>query len=107
MEQQVKKDIYEIQMDAIRVKGERDGKAYDFLSFEGYDKKGKKCRFKFTKDCAENYDIPEEEGTYIFKINKKDINKDKQSRYSIYWVRAIESVQDFEGTFDNDEDLPF
>lgn len=101
---QSKEVIYELQVEAKRIKGERDGKKYDFLSFETFDKNGKKSRIKFTKACE---NIPEEEGTYLIKVKMKDINRDKMSKYLIYWIKAMVSCEDYEQSFDNDEPLPF
>lgn len=96
--------IYDITMEVARIKGEKDGKKYDFLAYSGYDKHGKKCKFKFTKDCQGQ---PVNEGIYVCKIDKTMINKDKSSRYNDYWVRKVESYTDYDGFKGNDEDLPF
>ena len=95
---------YKIRVEAKRIKGERDGKKYDFLSFEGFDKNGRKCRFKFTKDCN---DVPEEEGEYIMTVDRAYINKDKQSRFNNYWVKEVISFEEYDGFTPNEDDLPF
>ena len=110
MADNMKKEInkeheYTIQMEAKRVKGEKsNGEKYNFLAFEGFDKKGNKCTFKFTDKCKIK---PEEEGDYIVKVKLKDINKDKLSRYNIYWIRESISVEEYDGNYENDEELPF
>lgn len=98
-------DNYKIQCDVHRIKGEKDGKSYDFLTYTAYDKQGKKCKLKLTKDCA-NY--PKKEGCYYLNIAKADIRRDKQVKYREYWVRNIVSYDEFDGFDDsNEEDLPF
>lgn len=102
----VKKEQYELIMEAKRIQGSKNGEEYDFLSFEGFEKTGKKCRFIFTKQCN---NVPEKVGTYKVIVDRKDINKDKQNRYSRYYIKSIISCEVFDGTFDNsdDEPLPF
>ena len=97
---------YEIIIHAKRIKGENAaGKKYDFLSFEGYDKDGHKCSFKFTKDVKNK---PDEAGEYVIVVLKTQINRDKRVRYNEYWIRAVESIKPYVPQFsDNVEDLPF
>ena len=106
MENKVKKEenTYELIMEAKRIQGEKNGEEYDFLSFEGFEKTGRKCHFIFTRDC--NKPI-KEVGTYKVVVNKKDINKDNQNRYSRYYIKAVKSVEKFNNEYDNDEELPF
>lgn len=98
---------YEILMEVKRIKGEKNGKKYDFLTYEGYDKTGKKCRFIFTRDCKEGVDYPDSEGEFIVYVDKKDINRDKSSKYARYYIKATKNYEVFSGSYDNDEDLPF
>lgn len=98
------KNQYEIIIEAKRIQGEKDGRKYDFLSYEGYEKTGKKARFIFTKECK---NVPDKVGQYKLIVDKKDINKDTQNRYSRYYIKNFVSCELFDGSFDNDEDLPF
>ena len=97
---------YELVIHAKRIKGESaDGRKYDFLSYEGYDKEGHKCKFKFTKDVK---NLPSEAGEYVFVILKTKINRDKKVRFNEYWIRQVESIAPYAPHFeDNVEDLPF
>lgn len=97
---------YEIIIRARRIKGESaNGKKYDFLSFEGYDTNGQKCKFKFT-NAVKN--LPVEAGEYTFIIPKAAINKDKKVRWNEYWVREVQSCDPYVPHFDdNVEELPF
>ena len=104
MKETVKKEQYEIVIEAKRIQGEKDGRKYDFLSFEGFEKNGRKCRFIFTKECK---NIPEEVGQYKIVVEKKNINKDKQNRYARYYIKELVSCEKFESSYDNDDDLDF
>lgn len=96
---------YNIVISARRIKGtKQNGEDYDFLTFKGYEKSGKKCDFLFTKDCN---DVPEEEGEYIIVVNKRYINKDKLSRYNRYWIKQLVSCDVYDGYYENEEDLDF
>ena len=95
---------YELIMESKRIQGEKDGRKYDFLTFEGFEKSGKKCRFIFTKECGE---VIKEVGTFKVVVDKKDINKDKQNRYSRYYIKKVISVEKFDNSYDNDDDLDF
>lgn len=107
MENQINEaTIYEIVMHAKRVKGEKNGRKYDFTTYEGKDTKGHKCQFKFVKELKN--DVPDEAGEYLFKIDKRYINRDKRTQFNEYWVRQIVSVEPYVPHFDdNTEDLPF
>lgn len=74
---------------AERIKGEKDGKKYDFIAYKGSTKKGLKCRYKFTKDVT---NPPTEAGIYCIKVHKCNINRDKRFTYPIYWIREIEEI---------------
>ena len=64
--------FYEVRITAKRyIDKERD---LDFMSFTGFNKKGKKFTMKFTQDCE---NIPEKEGEYMLFIPKGKINQDK------------------------------
>ena len=95
---------YKIQCDVVRVKGEKEGKKYDFLSYTAYDKKGRKSRLKFTKTAR---NIPDKEGIYVLEIEPKDINRDKTTKYNEYWVRNVVSYSVYDGFTQDDEELPF
>lgn len=100
-----KKQEYELIIEAKRIQGKKEnGEEYDFLTFEGYEKSGRKCRFIFTKDCNEQI---EEVGTYKVIVDKKNINKDKQNRFSRYFIKAVKSIEVFNNSYDNDDDLDF
>lgn len=100
--------VYEIVMHAKRIKGEKDGRKYDFMSYEATDTKGQKAKFKFVKELAESGILPKEAGEYLFKIDKRYINRDKKTRFNEYWVREVVSVEPYVPHFDdNVEDLPF
>ena len=94
--------LYEIVMEVKRITGEKDGKKYDFLAYSGYDNHNRKCKFKFTKACKGQ---PDEEGLFTVMIDSKMINKDKQSRFNDYWIKAVESFKKYDGF--NKEELPF
>lgn len=108
-EQVANNTVYEIVMHARRIKGENEqGKKYDFLAYEATDTNGCKAKFKFTKDVAQSGILPKEQGEYLFKIDKRFINKDHKTRFNEYWVRAVASVEPYVPSFaDNTEDLPF
>ena len=102
-----KEEVYKIQCDVTRKIGENDNGKYDFLVYDAWDKKGKKCALKFTRDCEGK---PNKPGCYFLNILKKDIRQDKQSRHREYWVRAVQSYEEYDGftnNGDNEEDLPF
>lgn len=101
------KTTYEILMEVKRIKGTKNGKDYDFLSYEGFDKTGKKSRFIFTKKCEVGTDYPDSEGEYIVTVDKKKISRDNQSKYPRYYINEVISYEVFEGSYDNDEELPF
>ena len=68
--------IYEVRVTAKRyIDKERK---LDFMSFTGFNKKGKKFTLKFTKDCE---NVPETEGEFILFIDKTKINQDKSVKY--------------------------
>lgn len=105
MADEKKENTYNLFIHVSRIKGEKDGKKYDFLAYSGADTRGKKCKFKFTKD-AENY--PKEEGYFCLNVNKANINRDKQSIYNEYWIRGVcNSFEIYDGFKPNSEDLPF
>lgn len=107
-QEQVANTVYEIVMHAKRIKGEKDGRKYDFLSYEGADKDGHKCKFKFTKEAVAQGVLPKEAGEYLFKIDKRYINKDHKTRFNEYWIKTILSVEEYVPRFtENTEDLPF
>ena len=95
---------YNIQVDVKRVKGEKDGKKYDFLSYTAYDKRGKKSKLKFTKDAK---NVPQDEGSYTLTIEKSKINRDKSTKYNEYWVKDVVKFEIYDGFNTKDEDLPF
>ena len=95
---------YEIQVSVKRIQGEKNGKEYNFLAYEGYTKNGDKCRFKFTNECN---NVPQETGNFILTVDKKDINRDKGNRYNVFWIKNVIKCEKFDNVYDNDEDLPF
>lgn len=102
-----KEKEYRIQCDVIRKVGENDNGKYDFLTYQAWDTHGKRCTLKFTKDCEGQ---PKKAGCYFITILKKDIKQDKSSRFRQYWVRAVQSFEEYDGfssNADNEEDLPF
>lgn len=74
---------------AERVKGEKDGKKYDFISYKGSTKKGIKCRYKFPKSVL---NAPSEPGIYCITVHKSNINRDKRYTYPVYWIKEIGEV---------------
>ena len=104
----VANEQYQLTVEAVRIKGiTDDGKLYDFIAFHTFDKYGKKSKIKFTKAVDKKL-IPDSPGTYIVTVNKKDINRDKNNKYPVYWIKAITAITEYEGTSkDNEEDLPF
>lgn len=100
-------ESYKIQCDVERKVGENDNGKYDFLTYTAWDTRGKRSTLKFTKACEGQ---PKKPGCYFLTINKKDITQDKSSRFRQYWVRAVESFEEYDGfsnRTDNEEDLPF
>lgn len=96
---------YKIQCDVIRIKGtSQDGDDYDFLTYTGWDKNGRKCKLKFTKACEGQ---PKKEGCYVLEIDEKDINRDKQVRFNEYWVKEVKSYTEYDGFKTDPEELPF
>lgn len=95
---------YLIECEVTRVKGEKESKKYDFLSYTAYDKKGRKAKLKFTKDAE---GMPKEEGLFILEIDPKQINRDNGTRYNEYWVRGVVSFKHYDGFTQHDEELPF
>lgn len=95
--------VYSVTMEVKRIKGEKNGKKYDFLDYKGYTNKGKKCRFKFTRNCK---NVPDSEGIYIVTVNKGDMNQDKSCKFLEFWVKNIVTCKTFDGV-ENSEDLPF
>ncbi len=98
-------EFYTIAIQVKRITGEKDGRKYDFLAYSGADNRGKKCKFKFTKD-ASNY--PKEEGYFSLSVLKKNINRDKSSMFNEYWIRGeCVGFDIYDGFKENVEDLPF
>lgn len=96
--------IYKIQVDVKRIKGEKEGKKYDFLTYTAYDKRGKKSKLKFTK-TAQN--VPADEGCFTLTILTTNINRDKSTKYNEYWVKNVESYEIYDGFTATEDDLPF
>lgn len=94
--------FYEVRVTAKRfIDKERK---LDFMSFTGFNKKGKKFTMKFTQDCE---NIPEKEGEYILVIPKGKINQDKSVKYLTYWVKEVKDYALYDGFKENTEDLDF
>jgi uncharacterized protein YxeA len=97
-------NVYLIQCDVTRIKGEKDGKKYDFFSYTAYDKRGKKSKIKFTKDAK---NVPQEEGCYTLYIEKTQINRDKTTKYNEYWFKDVIKYEIYDGFTQDEEELPF
>lgn len=98
---------YEIIIDGERKQGKTsDGRPYDFIAWNGWDKTNKRASFRFTQKCE---NVPKDPGSYRFIIKKRDINLDRQRRYKTYWINTIAFVQpySYENSREVDEDLPF
>ena len=96
---------YEIVIRAKRIKGEKDGRKYDFLAYEAYDNDGRKCKIRFTKDVK---NLPTDAGEYTFVIPKNKMNRDKSIKWREYWVQEVLSCTAYEPKFDGTvEELPF
>ena len=99
--------LYTIDIEAKRIKGVTgDGRKYDFIAYEGLNRRGELVKFKFRKELADQ--IPNREGDFVLVVDKRYIARDKKSKYEVYWVRKIESFEEkvFEEV-ENTEDLPF
>ena len=66
---------YKLEIEAKRIKGEKNGKKYDFLAYTGFTKEGTKCKFKFTKDCKLR---PESEGLFVCTCDSDKFGKTKR-----------------------------
>ena len=91
----VMKDMENDNMAILNVVGsdvsyEVDGEKRSFVSFTTVDKKGRKCRLKFTKECE---NVPKKAGKYKMIIDKNNMNIDKNSIYYTVWVEQIETVE--------------
>lgn len=95
---------YKLEIEAKRIKGEKDGKKYDFLSYSGFENGGKRCKFKFTKQCKNK---PEEEGLYTVVVDSDKIWQDKQSKFKEYFISETKSCELFVFTPSENDDLPF
>lgn len=107
MAEETKAVVYDIVIHAKRMKGtsSKSGKAYNFLTFEGFDVHQHKCQFKFKSDCN---DVPRDEGDYLIRVDKRFINRDKRTRFNEYWIAQLVSVEPYVPQFaENTEDLPF
>lgn len=84
----------------------KTNKKYDFLTYEGFDTNNRKVTFKLTKAVT---NAPKTEGVYVWMVKPENISKDKSSRFNQYWIRGIESVEDYKGPEPKDDyaDLPF
>lgn len=103
---EVKKDDYKIVVEVRRIAGTRkDGTKYDFVVYEGYDKKGKKCEFRLTKECKGQ---PVKPGSYVLTIEHDKLSKDKSRRFNTFWIRDVKGYEVYDGIkTDDDDDLPF
>lgn len=85
---QVKKITVKVE----RIKGEKDGKKYDFLSFTSNNKKGERCRIKFPRTCT---NIPNKEGVYVLSVLATEIKRDSRFVRPTYWVEKVEEYTDY------------
>lgn len=95
---------YKLEIEAKRIKGEKDGRKYDFLAYSGFTNDGKKCKFKFTKDCKLK---PEEEGLFICTVDSDKIWQNKQTKFREYFISELKSCEVFVYTTPENDDLPF
>ena len=106
---EVKKiEVKKLIVNARRLIGvsKKTNKKYDFLTYEGFDTNNRKVTFKLTKAVT---NAPKTEGAYVWRVKPENISKDNTSRFNQYWIRGIESVEDYKGPESKDEyeDLPF
>lgn len=99
--------VYTLDVEVQQIKGVTDdGRKYDFLAFETYDKRGQRVKLKFRKELKDQ--LPTYPGNYVLKVDKRYIARDKKSKYPVYWVRQIISFEPLVfDDVDNTEDLPF
>lgn len=95
---------YTLEIEAKRIKGEKNGRKYDFLAYNGITKDGKICKFKFTKDCELK---PEAEGVYTCVCDSDKIWKDKKTKYNEFFIKELKSCKVFEYEAPENDDLPF
>ena len=95
---------YKLEIEVKRIKGEKNGKKYDFLGYTGYTTDGRKAKFKFTKDCKNK---PEAEGLYICLVDSDKIWKDKQTKFNEFFIKELKSCEVFEFNAPENDDLPF
>lgn len=95
---------YTLEIECKNIKGEKNGKKYDFLAYSGFTVDGKKCKYKFTKACKLK---PEEIGIYKCTVDSDKIWKDKQSKFNEYWIAELKTCEVFEFTPKENDDLPF
>lgn len=72
---------------AKNVKGEKDGKKYDFYAYHTYNKDAKKVTVKFTKMVK---NAPTER-CYV-RVQNTEWNLDKTSRFPTIWIKEIEET---------------
>lgn len=101
-------DLKKLIVNVRRLTGvsKKTNKKYDFLTYEGYDTHNKKVTFKVIQAVK---NAPTIEGTYVWMVKPENISRDKSSRFNQYWIRGIESVEDYKGPEPKDDyaDLPF
>lgn len=95
---------YKLEIEAKRIQGEKDGRKYNFLAYSGYESGGKKCKFKFTKDCKLK---PEAEGLFICEVDSDKIWQNKQTKFREYFISELKSCEVFVYTPSENDELPF
>lgn len=84
--------IKQIVVEVIRKTGQNDNGKYDLLSYHGFDNKGKKVQFKFTRAVTNR---PSEQGKFVIEVESTNMNKDETTRFNEYWIKKIESVKPY------------
>lgn len=95
---------YNLEIECKNIKGEKNGKKYDFLAYSGVTKDGKICKYKFTKACKLK---PEEVGLYKCTVDSDKIWQDKQTKFREFWISELKTCEVFEFEQPENDDLPF
>lgn len=104
--EEIMPDCYEIRVNVTRWR-RKDGSGI-FYAYDGYDKNGKKVKFKFRNECKDK--APQSEGEFILYVPKGYLAKDNSTMYNDWWIRKLhhyEAVEEELEPVEDSEDIPF